>query len=277
MIDPHWSVVDLDPRTWRNVGRFFDPGQYIRVAQPGEHGLFILHDDGKILRVVDTHSGVRRDFDLPSVEDPHALAQSLYARGEWQRVHVINKRHLAQVARQAQAAPRRELMLDEYYHLIYQLLWSNPEGYVSLPPHPGHWHGWTYSALKHFVDQLPEEATLALGVFDGETVALGLILEFRAARLQLVTTFEALNLPPGAAQLSEAFLNQLWQQLAQQFASPAGALLCSQTIFEQWLVAENKAARLNLAGQQGAAFWRLSLRETVLPAFQSLVTPPLAR
>jgi|GEM_PF-800326 len=277
MIDPHWSVVDLDPRTWRNVGRFFDPGQYIRAAQPGEHGLFILHDAGKILRVVDTQSGVRRDFDLPPVADPRALAHSLYARGEWQRVHVINKRHLAQVARQSQAAPRRELTLDAYYQLVYQLLWDESDGYVSVPPHPGHWGGWTYAGLKQFADQLPEEATLALGVFEAGTVAIGLILELCAGTIKRVSTFEALPLNPGEAQLSEAFLERLWTLLAGPFASPAGVLLCSQPIFEQWLTAENKAACLNTARQQGAAFWRLSLREDVLPAFQSLVMPQSIR
>src|SRR5437016_14401225 len=100
MIDPHWQVVDLDPRTWRHLGRFFEPGQYIRAAQPGEHGLFILHDDGIPLRIYDTDTGTRSDLHIPYVEQPQTLAQQLYERGEWQRVHVINKRHLAYVAYQ---------------------------------------------------------------------------------------------------------------------------------------------------------------------------------
>ena len=54
MIDPNWSVVDLDPHTWRVLGRFFDPGQYIMATQSGERGLFILHEEGKLLRIVDS-------------------------------------------------------------------------------------------------------------------------------------------------------------------------------------------------------------------------------
>ena len=34
MIDPHWQLVDLDPRTWRNIGRFINPGLYIRAGNP---------------------------------------------------------------------------------------------------------------------------------------------------------------------------------------------------------------------------------------------------
>jgi hypothetical protein len=277
LIDPHWKLVDLDPRTWRNLGRFFDPGQYIRAAQPGEHGLFVLHDDGRVMRVVDTRRGVRTDLGLTQVNDPHALAHTLFERREWQRVHIINKRHLAHVAQQAQAEPRRELSLDAYYRLVYKLLWDESDGYVSAPPHPGHWYGWTYAGLKQFADQLLEEATLALGVFEEGTVAIGLILELSRGTIKRVTTFEALPLNPGEAQLSETFLEQLWTLLAGPFASPAGVLLCSQTSFEQWLAAEDKTASLNAARQQGTAFWRLALREDVLPAFQSLVTLPITR
>lgn len=85
MIDPHWTVTDLDPRTWRAIGRFFDPGQYIRTAQPGEHGLFVLHDNGTLLKVFDTQLGVRRDLSLRRVDDPQELGQQLFARGEWDR------------------------------------------------------------------------------------------------------------------------------------------------------------------------------------------------
>jgi hypothetical protein len=38
MIDPHWILEDLDPHTWRNLGRFIDPGLYIRAARPDERG-----------------------------------------------------------------------------------------------------------------------------------------------------------------------------------------------------------------------------------------------
>ncbi|MBO0789468.1 MAG: hypothetical protein J2P36_00755, partial [Ktedonobacteraceae bacterium] len=114
MIDPHWSVIDLDPYTWRSLGRFFDPGQYIRSAQPGEHALFILHDQGRPLRVVDTEQGVLTHLNIQSIDDPQTLARSLYAQGTWQRVHVINKSHLANVARLAQTSPAAS-HLDTYY------------------------------------------------------------------------------------------------------------------------------------------------------------------
>ena len=54
MIDPHWVLEDLDPRTWLAIGKFFMPDRYIAAAQPGERGLFVLHDGGRPTRVFDT-------------------------------------------------------------------------------------------------------------------------------------------------------------------------------------------------------------------------------
>jgi hypothetical protein len=262
MIDPHWSLVDLDPRTWRAIGPFFNPGQYIRAAQPGEHGLFVLHDGSRVLRVVDTLTGVRRDLRLDEVEDPAALAARLYAQGTWQRVHVINKQHLAAVARTAQAHPRRDLTLDEYYHLVYTLVWGEPDGYVTVPPPPGQWHGWTYDRLRHAVAALPDPATLALGVLDGGEVQIGLVLDLRGGLIRTVTTFETFGFPAPTFDLSAAGFAHLWSLLEARSAEqgtppPVAALLCSQAAFDAWLASPDHAATLAELAARGEAFWRL--------------------
>ena len=262
MIDPHWSLVDLDPRTWRAIGPFFNPGQYMRAAQPGEHGLFVLHDGHHVLRVVDTARGVRRDLGLDEVDDPEELAARLYARGEWQRVHVINRDHLAAVAQAAQAHPRRDLTLDQYYRLVYHLLWGERGGYVSLPPHPGHWHGWTYEQVRGFAGALPDPASVALGVLDGGDVRIGLVLDLRGGLIRTVTTFETFGFPAPTFDLSAAAFERLWALLEARGrtpggAPPAAALLCSQAAFDAWIAGADKAAVLAEMGRRGEAFWRL--------------------
>lgn len=255
IIDPHWEVVDLDPVTWRRLGRFFDPGQYLRAAQPGEHGLFVLHEEGKLLRVVDSQSGTRLDLLAASIDDPQAVAQALYERGEWQRVHVIDRGHLEMVARVAQEAPRRELTLDAYYHLVNDLLWSNASGYVSLPPRPATWQGWTYADICQTVSSLPSTPScLALGVCEESRWQIGLILVFAQGLLRKVTTFEALNLPPPAGP-DEDILAELKEQLTRTFAPPAGLLLCTPAVFDAWIEGEEKLAVLLAARDQRQAFW----------------------
>ncbi len=257
MIDPHWQVVDLDPTTWRRLGSFFAPAQYIAAAQPGEHGLFVLHDAGRLLKVVDTRTRSLPEGIPAQISDPQTLAQELYQRGMWQRVHVIDRRHLAWVAQQAQATPRRDFTLDAYYHLVYTLLWGNGAGYVAVPPHPGQFYGWTYTALRRFFAALPSPAALALGVYRDSALSIGLILVCEGGMIRLVTTFEALDWRTEQPGPTEQTLTSLCAALEAQFASPAAILLCTEAVFAGWLAAEDKLAYLAAARDNAAAIWHL--------------------
>jgi hypothetical protein len=258
MIDPHWLVEDLDPRTWRAIGRFFMPAQYIAAAQPGEHGLFVLHDGGQHPRVVDDQTGPRPDLRIDHVDDPRALALELHERAEWDRVHVIDRRHLAKVARVAQATPRRELTLDAYYHLVYELIWSDgSDGYVCVPPHPGQRYGVRYGELLALVRSLPSPSSVGLCVLDGAEVEIGLVLGFRDGRIVRVTTLE--GLPPfDHIALDDAFVDALWRALEHAIAPPAAVLVCTRPVFEEWLAAPlaDKPALLASATRRHQAVWR---------------------
>lgn len=254
MIDPHWNVVDLDPTTWRNLGPFLEVAQYVRTPSTGEAELYVLHDDGNVLKVYDTQVGKRDDIQLTSVEDPEETARTLFATENWGRVHVINKRHLADVARQAQQIENRPLNLDEYYRMVFDRLWNNHNGYVSQPPHPGSWNGWTYSDVLAFVHSLPDPASVALGVLDNGAVFIGLILEVKGKLIRTVTTFEALNLIE-PLNLNEASLTTLKHSIDDRFAPLAAALLCDRATFEGWIATEDKGDYLKAAAQARKAFW----------------------
>jgi hypothetical protein len=255
MIDPHWQVVDLDPVTWRNLGAFFEPARYIAAAQPDEHGLFILHDDGRVLNVIDTQTRSRPDGIPAQISDPYALAQELHERGEWQRVHIINRKHLAWVAQQAQADPRRDLTLDGYYHMVYSLLWDREDGYVAVPAHPGHFQGWTYAQVRNFIKAIDAPATIALGVYAGDVLAIGLILVCEGGMIRKVTTFEGLNWTAPEPGPTEQTLTALCAALEAQFAPPAAVLLCTDAVFAGWQAATDKLAYLAEARANGTAIW----------------------
>ncbi len=257
MIDPNWEVVDLDPVTWRHLGPFLDPQRYIAAAQLGEHGLFILHEHGRLLKVVDTKTS-RIPPGIPDqITDPAALVRALHARGDWQRVHVIDRRHLAWVAQQAQISPRRELTLDAYYHLVYTLVWGNREGYVCYPEHPGQAYGWTYSQIRRFIAELRSPATLALGVYDEGVLWLGFILVCSLGLVRRVTTFEGVKWKASEPGPTERTLTTLCEALEAQFAPPAAVLLCTGAVFSGWLAASDKLAYLTAARANAAAIWHL--------------------
>jgi hypothetical protein len=259
MIDPEWLLEDLDPRTWRAIGHLFTPAQYVAASRRGEHGLFVLHGAASAPRVVDTACGVRQDLDIASVSDPRSLAAELYARGEWDRVHVIDRRHLEHVAA-ASACAQPRLSVDAHYRRVYQLLWDGSDGYVCEPPRAADWHGWTYSALHQFLSQVASPSALGLVVLaENSAVHISLALEVRAARVCRVTTLEGLpQLPPPT--VSEPFLDAFWSALHQALAPPAAALVCSRATFEAWLYASaNKPAVLQTAVQDGQAVLRLTV------------------
>ena len=258
MIDPHWQVVDLDPVTWRNLGPFLEPQQYIAAAQPGEHGLFILHEQGRVLKVVDTQTS-ERPADIPvHISDPQTFARELYKRGKWQRVHIIDRRHLAWVAQQAQATPRRDLASDGYYHLVYNLIWSKPDGYACEPPPARDWHGWTYNDLHRFIKTLPSPSSLALGVYANDALSMGLILVCEQGLIRCVTTFEGLHWHVSQAGPTQYTLIALCEALEAEFAPPAAVLLCTDTAFAGWLAASDKQAYLDAARGQGEAIWQIA-------------------
>jgi hypothetical protein len=258
MIDPEWVLEDLDPRTWRAIGHLFTPAQYVAASRPGEHGLFVLHEAGRLRRIVDTRVGVRRDLDLAEVTNPKELAHSLFARGEWDRVHVVDRRHLEHVAA-ASACAQPRLSVDAHYRRVYQLLWDGSDGYVCEPPRRADWNGWTYSSLQQFLAQVASPAALGLVVLEQAELHIGLALEVRDARVCRVTTLEGLPPLPAPA-VSEPFLDAFWSALHQTLAPPAAALVCTRAAFESWLyTSENKPAVLESAIENGQALLRLTV------------------
>lgn len=251
-------MVDLDPVTWRNLGHFFEPRRYIAAAQSGEHGLFVLHDAGRTLKVVDTATERRPEGIPAQIDDAAGLARELYARGEWQRVHVIDRRHLASVARQAQATPQRDLASDGYYHLVYTLMWGDPQGYACEPLRLATFHGWTYADAERFVAQLPSPATVALGVYAGDALTIGLILVVEDGLIRRATTFESLKQQPATTGPTQQTLLALCNALDAQYAAPAAVLLCDDATFAGWLDASDKSAYLNDAQANGAAIWHIA-------------------
>ena len=258
MINPQWSVVDLDPITWRAIGEYINPGRYVRAGNDGEHALYVLHDNGQILNIVDTTTGRRMDIVPGPLDDPEAAAAELYATGEWDRVHLVDRQHLAAVAHEAQSDPRHDLTLDAYYRLVSHLMWSNSDSrYVVHPPRETTWHGWTYAAVQEWVLQLPNPATVALGVVGESGLRIGVIAQIEDGLITILTTFESLPIRRDEIDLTAATADRIWDALAAKFSPPAELLLCSPEVFEDWIHGSgSKSEIIDAAVALGTAFRR---------------------
>lgn len=254
LIDPQWTLEDLDPATWRAIGPFIEPARYVMAGTRGEHGLFVLHDGGKVINVADSNGELHRTL-VDRVDDPHQLASDLRTRGPWDRVHVIDRSHLARVAREAQSKPRRELTLDAYYRLVTDLIWSEGNGYVCDPPREPHWNHWRYETIQNYVAALPSPSTLAIGVFDGQGLKIGLVVKTDTGMVRQITTFEGIPLLGRAPEMSPDFADRLWEAL-QAIAPPAAVLLCQQGIFDAWIEGVHKEHVIESACLSGEAIFR---------------------
>ena len=254
LIDPEWTLEDLDPATWRAIGSFIDPARYIMAGSRGEHGLFVLHDRGTVLNVADSN-GVLHPSLVEHVDDPRHLAATLRSRGSWDRVHVIDRSHLANVAREAQSKPRRELTLDAYYRHVAGLIWNSGEGYACDPPREDHWNHWRYEMVQGFIADLPSPSALALGVFDERGLTIGVIVRTDAGMVRQITTFDGVALHGATPALSPDFADRLWIAL-KVVAPPATLLLCRQGVFDRWIEGEDKQQVIDSAIEGGEAIYR---------------------
>ncbi len=255
MIWEHWEVIDLDPRTWRNLGALFNPVNFITRARPGERILSILHQEGRVLKVYDSEKGVRRDLKLETIEHAPRTAQELYkSEQDLDRVQIFDKRSLVAFADGAQRSLHPEWDLDEHYRFIYGLAEDDPAGICYYPPRPSHWHHFTYDEVRHFIEAVvPSPSTLVLVVFEDEEVYISLILGIRDHKIKLVSTLDTL-VPLGIGpKVSMADRERILEGVAQRFDRPSFSLFIQRAAFEAWLMAEDKGAVLRQAIAQGTA------------------------
>ncbi len=258
MIDPNWDVSDLDPITWRNIGDYILPTRYVRAGSADEHALYVLHDKGHVLNIVDNRLGRRTDIELERIGNPQGTADLLHASGDWDRVHVVDKDHLRAVAHEAQSDARPELTLDAYYRFVASQYWDGEGGYVTTPPRPDSWNGWTWGGVKEWVDAIPGEASIGLGVIGPERLEIGIIAVVREGLIRRLTTFEALPIPRTAAAVTADYHQQIWDGMAEHIAQPHALLICTQETFERWLTGPDKQATIAAAIASGHAFLRLA-------------------
>jgi hypothetical protein len=231
---------------------------YIRAGSPDEHGLYVIHDRGTVLSAVESSGTRRTDLGLDRIERPDRIAQDLFDRGEWDRVHVIDRAHLQSVSTSAQQLANRDLELDAYYRRVFQLIWGNEAGYAVTPKHPGSWRGWTYQQIVDVVNQLQAPASLALGVISDEgALVIGLLGEVSDGSFHKVTTFEALPFDRLDASVTHDFLDLLWSHLATTDYPPAAVLLCAESVFDRWVNEPDKARTISEAIDSGKAVVRL--------------------
>lgn len=99
-------------------------------------------------------------------------------------------------------------------------------------------------------------ATIALGVFDGKRIQLGLILKVEDDTVRAVTTLDSLHLVAPLTVSAESF-ERLWRGFTRNLEPPFAALLCGRATFEGLARAQDKLGYLAAIGHTQPYFYRV--------------------
>ncbi len=190
MLDEQVAIVDVDPFQWRRLWEAIFPAGAMEIY-PGAGGkgfIFVLHDQGRVLKAVHT---VRGRLPIAQVDDARALAEELAREYEADQVLIAEKGALQRFWDQAQLQADPALDWDEYVMLVNRMR-RETEGLVVHPPEPAvPISPEQVSALAKWL--FPGEGYLTFAVFEGNQPWTSALLGFNRGRIVTISTLDALE------------------------------------------------------------------------------------
>ncbi len=186
MIDQDIAVIDIDPVSWRNLGRMR------KELIPDQRILTVLKDEGRIVAVFDHHR--RRPVEIPDAsEAPGELARRLFQDngGAFDKVRVWEREALKEFAKEISFPLRQELDRDDYQHWARALRRTNYRGTIAeYPPYEEEKDPFGYPLLRSFVGN-HDDSILFIAAFAGGAPSFNLILGVKNKKVNLLTTWDA--------------------------------------------------------------------------------------
>jgi len=217
-------MADIDVDQWRNAQALL-----LRSAKAARR-LVVIHDQGQVVKFRHT-AGATCTGRVDRVDDPHALARSLYEANEdlTDVVVVMEREAVDSYFAAVQDSWDIDEDLDVFVQRTYALLADFTDGIVA---HPGpacevlglQWRtGASLQEVRAAAEELvPAGGTVILGVHDGAALWASLILDLDTRhKVTSITTADPSLVDIGGSR--EAVLDQLvaWQQAAGRTVSIA--------------------------------------------------------
>lgn len=188
MIDENLVMLDIDPRQFR---RLYDLAVPLRKPRR----IFILHDNGRVVKAYDTERGLRHDLQAPVV-DPERRAREIFdsERGA-SEVLVLERSAMRHYFAALQATYTPTETADEYYDRALRARGNYPGRIVKYPPQfPGLQYlgiGWedARAFLKRYI---PPDSFLLFAAFDGEQIWMSWIVGVSGGRVVRVASSDAI-------------------------------------------------------------------------------------
>ena len=255
MIHPDVEVVDLDPRTWRNIGEIASFAEFAMHRPEVDTVVSILHHNGAVVRV-DVPDGYATPV-LDVISDPVAVARRVFeAMPGLRRVQIFNKESLVAYSAAVQHLAWQTLSIDEFYFQAWLLLERDPVGLCYYPARAQHWNHFAFPHVRALLAAVPDGATVVLGVYDEHGPWFTLIIRISAGQIRLITTFDTLvkyGVDTSRVPRTPDDMDAVCALVEQQIGPVAYALCCDRATFTSWLTAEHKQQVVAEAVRTGAA------------------------
>jgi hypothetical protein len=225
------EIIDLDPRTWRQIGQIAPFDDLAQVKPLRGRVLSILHDQGRVLKI-DAPADLILTLD-ERIDDPQAAARALYEElPDLDRVQIFDKASLTAYSDKVQRLDWKALTIDEFYFRAWLLAGDDPSGLCYYPSREPRWHRFEYPAVRDYMAGLADGSVLVLAVFEEGALWFNLIVRVESGQIRLITTFDTLA---EAGEIKPGDADRLRPLIEQQIGHVAEMIFCSRQEFEAML------------------------------------------
>lgn len=187
MIDENLVMLDMEPRQFRCLYDLAVPLQKPRR-------IFLLHDNGHVVKAYDTERGLRPDLKSP-IADPERRAREIFdaEQGVFE-VLILERSAVRHYFGALQATYTPVESADEYFDRAFRARGNYPGRIVKYPPHfPGlQYLGINWEDARAFLRQyIPPDSFLLFAAFDGDQIWMSWIIGLSGGRVTRVACSDA--------------------------------------------------------------------------------------
>jgi hypothetical protein len=237
MIHRNVEIVDLDPLTWRNLGKVLRIDELSAIHSVEHRTLSILHQAGTVLKVA-LPQGVNVQLDS-TINDPQQFARQLYENAAHQVdcVQIFEKSSLARFSDAVQRLDWQKLTSGDFYLRAYELAQADTAGIVYYPSDQAPRWNVMFKHAQRLLSTVPDGQTLVLGIYDNGQPYFTLIVKVEQQQITLCTTFEYLQpfgIDPAVVPSTADDVLPIVRLVEQHIGKVAHSLFCDRMAFEAW-------------------------------------------
>lgn len=196
MIAPGLRVVDVEPDGFGVLNALVS-----RYDRPTAGELHVLHDRGRVLRVVHTLEGPTSEHREPLGEDLPAKAAELRRQAGVDRVVLVDRDRLSDLSHPLSACGPPEVDQPTAFRRSHDVFWSSDA--VVTAPAPPNRASWV--ELERHLSSVGNDYWGLLAGYDGDRCAFTAVARFVAGQMVHLTSLQPVlgDSRPGAADAAE--------------------------------------------------------------------------